>query len=68
MKQIPHHLWRLPSVFENPSIPFSPYNPQQRETCDPSKSLAFNRVPKALERNHLHIANIAWLNPRHPSL
>ena len=57
MKQISHHLQRFPSVLENLSIPFSPHNPQQRETHDPPKSLVSNRILKALERNHHHIVN-----------
>ena len=68
MKRIPHHLWRLPSVLKDPSIPLSPHNPQQRETHDPPKSLASNRVFKTLERNYHHITNTVWLNPRHPRL
>ena len=56
MKQISHQLWRLPSVLKNLSVPFSPHNPQQRETRDPPKSLASN-IPKTFERNHHHITN-----------
>ena len=57
MKHIPHHLWRLPSVLKDPTIPLFPHNPQQRETRDPPKSLASNRVSKTLKRDHHHIMN-----------
>ena len=68
MKRIPYHVWSLRSVLKDPSIPRFPYNPQQRETCDPPKSLASNRVFKTLERDHHHITNTGWLNPFHPHL
>ena len=49
MKLIPHHLRRLPNVLENPNIPLSPHNPQQRKTHDPPKSLASKRISKHLK-------------------
>ena len=60
MKRISHHLWHLSSVLKNPSVLLSPLNSQQKETCDPPKSFASNRVSKALERNHHRIMNIVW--------
>ena len=68
MKLIPHYLRHLPNVLENPSIPLSSHNPQQRETHDPPKSITFDRIPKTLQGNHQLIANIARLNPLHPNL
>ena len=68
LKRIPHQVWRPPSVLENPSIPLSTHNPQQRETCYLLESLAFVRISKTLEGDHYHIANTAWLNPLHSSL
>ena len=68
IKHISYHPRCLLSVLENHSVPFSPHNSQQRETHDPLKNLASNKVPKALERNHHHIANTTWLNQRHSSL
>ena len=64
LKRIPHQLQRPPSILKNPSVPLS-NNPQQRETCYPLESLAFVRIPKTLEGDHHHIANIVWLNPLH---
>ncbi|RVW43020.1 putative gamma-glutamyl hydrolase 3 [Vitis vinifera] len=54
---VPHHLWHLPSILENLSIPFSPHNPQQNETRDLPNNLASSRVPKVLERNNHHVVN-----------
>ena len=68
MKLIPHHLWRLPNVLENPSISLSPHNPKERERRDPPKSFALNKIPKTLEESHQYIANTTRLNSLHPSL
>ena len=59
MKLVPHHLWHLPSILENLSIPFFPHNPQQDETRHLPNNLASSRVPKVLERNNHHIVNTA---------
>ena len=53
---------------QNPSVPFFPHNPQQREARYPPKSLASIRIPKTLEGDHHHIANTIWSNPIHPRL
>ena len=59
LKRIPHNLRRPQSTLENPSVPLSPHNPQQGETCYPPKSPVFDRISKTLEGNHHHIVNIA---------
>ena len=68
LKRIPHQLWRPPSVVENPSIPLSTHNPQQRETCYLLESPVFDRIPKTLKGDHHHIKNTAWLNLIDPRL
>ena len=49
MKLIPHHLQHHPNVFENPNIP-SLHTIHNREKHNAPKSLAYNRIPKTLEK------------------
>ena len=68
LKRIPHRLRCAPRILENPSVPLSPHNPQQREARYPLESPVSDRIPKTLKGDHHHITNTAWLNPIDPRL